>query len=66
LNGVIIGSGEAPGGGLGCTSDSVTVNPAEPQILNPGAHSLVIDFTTNDGLYHLDAFYEVNLKLIVP
>jgi hypothetical protein len=26
----------------------------------------VIDFTTNDGLYHLDAFYEVNLKLIVP
>ena len=66
LNGVIIGSGEAPGGGLGCTSDSVIVNPAEPQILNPGAHSLVIDFTTNDGLYHLDAFYEVNLKLIVP
>ena len=66
LNGVIIGSGEAPGGGLGCTSDSVTVNPAELQILNPGAHSLVIDFTTNDGLYHLDAFYEVNLKLIVP
>ena len=66
LNGVIIGSGEAPGGGLGCTSDSVTVNPAELQILNPGAHSLVIDFTTNDGLYHLDAFYKVNLKLIVP
>ena len=66
LNGVSIGSGEAPGGGLGCTSDSVTVNPADLQILNPGSHSLLIDFTTNDGLYHVDAYYEVNMKLKLP
>ena len=66
LNGVSIGSGEAPGGGLGCTSDSVTINPADLQLLNPGSHSLLIDFTTNDGLYHVDAYYEVNLKLKLP
>ena len=66
LNGVTIGSGEAPGGGLGCNSDSVTVIPADLQILNPGSHSLLIDFTTNDGLYHVNAYYEVNLKLKLP
>ena len=66
LNGVTIGSGEAPGGGLGCDSDSVNVIPADLQILNPGSHSLLIDFTTNDGLYHVNAYYEVNLKLKLP
>lgn len=63
LNGLVIGSGQAPGGGQGCVSDSVTVIPAAPQTLNPGAHSLIIDFTTNDGLYHVGAYYEIELKL---
>lgn len=63
LNGSIIGSGQAPGGGLGCTSDSVTVIPANQETLNPGPHSLIIDFTTNDGLFHVDAYYEIKLKL---
>ena len=63
LDGDVIGSGQAPGGGLGCASDSVTVIPATPQILDPGPHSLVIDFTTNDGLYHVNAYYEIELKL---
>ena len=63
LNGSIIGSGQAPGGGQGCVSDSVTVIPASAQTLDPGPHSLVIDFTTNDGLYHVDAYYEIELKL---
>ena len=66
LDDEIIGSGEAPGGGLGCTSDSVIVNPASPQSLNPGPHTLIINFTTNDALYHVDAFYEITLKLSVP
>ena len=66
LDDEIIGSGEAPGGGLGCTSDSVIVNPASPQSLNPGPHTLIINFTTNDALYHVDAFYEIRLKLSVP
>ena len=66
LDDEIIGSGEAPGGGLGCTSDSVIVNPASPQSLDPGPHTLIINFTTNDALYHVDAFYEIALKLSVP
>ena len=66
LDDEIIGSGEAPGGGLGCTSDSVIVNPASPQSLDPGPHTLIINFTTNDALYHVDAFYEIELKLSVP
>ena len=66
LNGVVIGDGQAPGGGLGCLSDSVLVNPADQQTLDPGSHTLVIDFTTNDGAYHVDAYYEIELKLLVP
>jgi len=66
LDGVVIGDGQAPGGGLGCVSDSVLVNPASPQELYPGAHTLIIDFTTNDGAYHVGAYYEIELKLIAP
>ena len=66
LNGEVIGDGQAPGGGLGCASDSVLVNPADQQTLEPGSHTLVIDFTTNDGQYHVDAYYEIALRLTVP
>ncbi len=66
LDGIVIGDGHAPGGGLGCASDSVAVNPASPKSLDPGPHTLIIDFTTNDGLYHVDAYYEIKLKLIAP
>lgn len=66
LDGVVIGDGHAPGGGLGCASDSVEVNPASPKSLDPGPHTLIINFTTNDGQYHVDAYYEIKLKLIAP
>ena len=66
LNGIVIGDGHAPGGGLGCASGPVVVNPAEPQLLNPGPHTLIIEFTTNDGSYHVDAYYEIEVKLLVP
>ena len=66
LNGVVIGSGQAPGGGLGCQSLPVDINPADPQLLEPGPHTLVISFTTDDGQYHVDAYYEINIKLIAP
>ena len=66
LNGVVIGDGQAPGGGLGCESAPVTVNPSEPKVLEPGPHTLVIDFTTNDGQFHVDAYYEITIRLIAP
>tara|TARA_Y100000591_G_scaffold152831_1_gene131535 strand:+ start:1563 stop:2453 length:891 start_codon:yes stop_codon:yes gene_type:complete len=66
LNGDVIGDGQAPGGGLGCESAPVTVNAAELQTLEPGPHTLVIEFTTNDAQYHVDAYYEIELVLIAP
>ena len=66
LNGVVIGDGQAPGGGLGCASDSVTVNNDGPQSLDPGPHTLIIEFTTGDAAYHVDAYYNIKLKLIAP
>ncbi len=66
LNGEVIGDGQAPGGGLGCESAPVTVNAADPQTLEPGPHTLVIEFTTNDAQYHVDAYYEIELMLIAP
>jgi hypothetical protein len=35
-----------------------------PYILPPGVHTFEISFTTNDGLYHVDAFYELNLVFV--
>ena len=66
LNGEVIGDGQAPGGGLGCESAPVNVNAAELQTLEPGPHTLVIEFTTNDAQYHVDAYYEIELVLIAP
>ena len=66
LNGEVIGDGQAPGGGLGCESAPVIVNAAELQILEPGPHTLVIEFTTNDAQYHVDAYYAIELVLIAP
>ena len=66
LNGDVIGDGQAPGGGLGCAADSVLVNNSGPQILDPGPHTLIIEFTTGDAAYHVDAYYEIEAKLIAP
>jgi hypothetical protein len=42
------------------------VNNAGPQILDPGPHTLIIEFTTGDAAYHVDAYYEIKAKLIAP
>jgi len=66
LDGVVIGDGHAPGGNKGCSSGPVIVNPASPESLAPGPHILIIEFTTNDELFHVNAYYEITLKLIAP
>ena len=66
LDGNVIGDGQAPGGGLGCAADSVLVNNEGPQSLDPGPHTLIIEFTTGDAAYHVDAYYEIKAKLIAP
>jgi hypothetical protein len=35
-----------------------------PYILPPAVHTFEIVFTTADGLYHVDAFYELNLVFV--
>lgn len=32
-----------------------------PLILGPGPHIFQLEFTTDDALYHVGAFYELNL-----
>lgn len=64
VNGGLVGSAHAPGGGQGCAGmGPVISNPPPPQqvLLNPGPHTLYIDATTNDPLYHFDAWYQFAL-----
>lgn len=64
LDNNLIGSANAPGGGLGCVMGTVVKNPPNiPTIvLSPNTqYEFKIDFTTNDALFHVGAFYEVNL-----
>jgi len=65
VNGDLIGSAHAPGGGLGCAPmGPVVSDPPPPQqvTLHPGmVHTLFIDATTNDALYHFDAWYQFGL-----
>ena len=44
----------------GCESAPVTVNAAALQTLEPGPHTLVIEFTTNDAQYHVDLITQLN------
>ncbi|NLX99278.1 MAG: DUF2924 domain-containing protein [Rhodopirellula sp.] len=65
VDGGLVGSAHAPGGNLGCNGGMgpVVSNPAPPQqvTLQPGAHTLFIDATTNDPLYHFGAWYRFDL-----
>ena len=65
VDGGLVGSAHAPGGNLGCNGGMgpVVSNPAPPQqvTLQPGPHTLFIDATTNDPLYHFGAWYRFDL-----
>jgi len=64
VDGGLVGSAHAPGGGQGCAAmGPVVSNPPPPQqvTLQPGAHTLFIDATTNDPLYHFGAWYRFDL-----
>jgi hypothetical protein len=70
VNGNLVGSAHAPGGGRGCAAmGPVVSSPPPPQqvTLNPGPHTLYISATTNDPLYHFDAWYQFALTFaLVP
>jgi hypothetical protein len=65
LDGVKVANAHAPGGGTGCAMGPVVkeYNVPSPYFLAANTvHTLFIDFTTDDPLWHKDAFYEVNLS----
>ena len=68
VDGNLVGSAHAPGGDLGCSPmGPVVSDPPPPQqvLLNPGPHTLYIDATTNDPLYHFDAWYQFALTFVL-
>jgi len=65
VDGVLVGSAHAPGGGQGCAPmGPVVSSPPPPQqvTLTAGAHTLDISATTNDALYYFGAFYQFGLS----
>jgi hypothetical protein len=65
LNNVEVARANAAGGGQGCVMGPVvkTFITSPPYRLNANTqYTLFIDFTTNDAMYHVGAFYEVDLS----
>ena len=64
-NNILLASATAPGGNLGCQMgpaiQTYNVHPPYTLIANT-VYKFRIDFTTNDPLYHLNAFYEAQLS----
>jgi len=66
IDGVLIGSANAAGGGQGCKMGPVVSVNNYPSGYNlpAGNHTITIDATTADGLYHTDSFYQFTFELI--
>lgn len=65
LDGTQVANARAAGGGLGCQMGPVvqTFTTAPPYFLAAGtSHTLFINFTTNDGQFHVGSFYEVDVS----
>jgi hypothetical protein len=64
LDGIQVADAHAAGGNLDCAMGPVVQTFATPPpylLLAGTVHTFFIDFTTNDGLYHLGSFYEIDL-----
>lgn len=65
LDGTQVADARAAGGGLGCQMGAVVQNFTTPPpyfLAANTSHTLFINFTTNDGLYHVGSFYEIDLS----
>ena len=69
IDGVSVASSTSPGGGGGCAAGDgpvvVTTVQASPVAVS-GDIDLLLEFTTIDGLYHKDSFYELTFEFICP
>jgi hypothetical protein len=68
VDGSLVATANAPGGGLGCSFGPVTSTPASPQTVSlaSGEHSLNISASTNDALYHVGCWYQFDLTFDPP
>ena len=73
IDGGLVASSTSPGD-LGCPGDCcaaddgpvvVTTNQASPVAVS-GDITLLLEFTTKDGAYHQDSFYELTFSFICP
>jgi hypothetical protein len=66
IDGVKIGSATAAGGGQQCNVGPVISTSEFPDgyILDPGTHTITINATTNDGLFHTGSYYQFKFKLV--
>lgn len=68
INGERISEAHAPGGGKGCGGGMAAVvsDPSPPQTikLKAGMNTFFVDATTNDALYHVNAWYRFDLKFM--
>jgi hypothetical protein len=65
LDGTQLANGHAQGGNLECAVGPIveTVLVPGPYLLLAGSvHTLLINFSTNDPLYHVNSYYQVNLS----
>ena len=69
IDGDIVASSTSPGGDLGCPGGDgpvvVTTTQASPVAVS-GDITLLLEFTTKDGAYHQDSFYELTFSFICP
>lgn len=65
LNGATVSSGDAPGGGFGCTDAPIvqTIIIPGPYLLPANTvHILELSFSTVDPAYHINSYYEANIS----
>lgn len=68
VDGVMVMSAASAGGSLGCIPGPPNVVDVvmQPYPLSAGLHTINIDFTTVDSLYHVDSFYKLCLDFATP
>jgi hypothetical protein len=67
LNGNELATGNAAGGSLGCEMGPIVQNiivPGPYRLNKNENYTFFIDFTTNDQLYHVGCYYQINLSFI--
>ena len=67
IDGGIVASSTSAGGSLGCDDGPVVVTTTQVSpVAVSGSIELKLEFTTTDGLFHEESFYELSFSFICP